>query len=157
MWPTAPAHVAAVSTAACLCVHVCAPLLLPPLSLSPPATLYPLPARRIALVNWRTAKDAAKAAFHAQALALGDVDSSGISAPDGLVGSSTHTVTSFADRLAASGLAVICFVAVAGVARLGWFLEDFQPRLYACGGVQVVAESHSSTCSNGPLTVSSRC
>lgn len=50
------------------------------------------PARRIALVNWRTAKDAAKAAFHAQALALGDVHSSGISsAPDGLVGSSTDS------------------------------------------------------------------
>lgn len=28
--------------------------------------------RRIALVNWRTAKEAAKAAFRAQALALGD-------------------------------------------------------------------------------------
>jgi len=43
-------------------------------------------------VNWRTAKDAAKAAFHAQALALGDVHSSGISsAPDGLVGSSTDS------------------------------------------------------------------
>lgn len=31
--------------------------------------------RRIALVNWRTAKEAAKAAFRAQAVALGDTSS----------------------------------------------------------------------------------
>lgn len=36
--------------------------------------------RRIALVNWRAAKEAAKAAFRAQAVALGEADCSALGA-----------------------------------------------------------------------------